>query len=149
VDAIPERDSVDSRQSPFYEWLGNAAIQELVHRIHELAVGEQLVLIKGLVPGLVSAIGLAGFDAYLSEISIKARRFQEAIDHPGEGRESRETDGEKVGGPTPTGHDHLSIARNPSNRGAREAERTMERDLWRRTADSIPHGSVDNDGNAR
>jgi hypothetical protein len=149
VDAIPGRDGVDSRQSPFYEWLDNAAIQELVHRIHALAVGEQLVLIKGLVPGLVNAIGLAGFEAYLAEISIKARRFHEAIDHPGEGRKSRETDGEKVGGPTPTGHDHLSTARNPSNRGAREAERVMERALWRRTDQAIPPRSVDDDGNDR
>ncbi len=129
---IPERDGVDARHSPFYDWLDNTAIRELVHRIHELSPGERLVLIKGLVPGLVSAMGLAEFEAFLSEISIKARRFQEAVDHPGDGRELRVTRGEELGGPTPEGHDHLPTARNPNHRGAREAERLIERDLWAR-----------------
>jgi hypothetical protein len=140
---IAERDGVDARHSPFYEWLHNAAIRELVHRIHELSAGERLVLIKGLVPGLVSAMGLAEFDAFLSEISNKARRFQEAVDHPGVGREFRVMPGEQLGGPTPTGHDHLPTARDPDHRGAREAERVAERDLWSRGdhVSALPHGS--------
>jgi hypothetical protein len=140
---IPERDGVDARHSPFYEWLDNAAIRELVHRIHELSAGERLVLIKGLVPELVSAMGLAEFDAFLSEVSNKARRFLEAVDHPGEGRELLVTRGEELGGPTPEGHDHLPIARNPNHRGAREAERLIERDLWARGdhESALPRGS--------
>jgi hypothetical protein len=135
-DRPPEQDGgVDARHSPFYEWLDNTAIRELVHRIHELSAGEQLVLIKGLVPGLVSAMGLAEFDAFLSEISRKARRFEEAVDHPGEGRELRVTPGEELGGPTPAGHLHLPTARDPSHRGAREAERVTERELWARDED--------------
>ena len=126
---------VDARHSPFYEWLDNTAIRELVHRIQELTPGEQLVLLKGLVPGLVDAIGLAEFDAFLSEISTKARRFQEAVDHPGEGREFRVTPGEEIGGPTPAGHLHLTTARDPNHRGAREAERLTERELWRLNED--------------
>jgi hypothetical protein len=125
-------DGVDARHSPFYDWLDNAAIRELVHDIQTLSVGERLVLVKGLVPGLVGAMGLAKFDAFLSEISIKARRFQEAVDHPGDGRDLRTTRGEEVGGPTPAGHDHLPRARDPDRRGAREAERAEERDLWLR-----------------
>jgi hypothetical protein len=132
-DRSPELDGgVDARRSPFYEWLDNAAIRELVHRIQELSAGEQLVLIKGLIPGLVSAMGLGEFDAFLSEITIKARRFQEAVDHPGEGREFRVTPGEEIGGPTPSGHLHLPTARDPNQRGAREAERVIERELWAR-----------------
>ena len=140
---MPDEDGVDARHSPFYEWLDNTAIQELVHRIHELSAGERLVLIKGLVPGLVSAMGLAEFDAYLSEISTKARRFQEAVDHPGEGRKLRVTRGEQLGGPTPAGHDHLPTARDPDHRGAREAERATERDLWARGEheSGLPNGS--------
>ena len=128
----PEHAGVDARHSPFYEWLDNAAIRDLVHRIRVLSAGEQLVLIKGLIPGLVSEMGLTEFDAFLSEISIKARRFQEAVDHPGEGRDLRATPGEELGGPTPAGHLHLPTARDPSHRGAREAERVTERELWAR-----------------
>ncbi|MGI8548509.1 MAG: hypothetical protein ACR2M1_14485 [Gemmatimonadaceae bacterium] len=124
---------VNARQSPFYEWLDNAKIRDLVLRCLELPPGELLVLIKGLVPGLVAAVGLAEFDAFLAEIAIKAHRFQEAVDHPGEGRALRVTPGEELGGPTAAGHEHLAIARNPDQRGAREAERTVEGDLWART----------------
>jgi hypothetical protein len=141
-DRPPEHDGgVDARRSPFYEWLDNTAIRELVHRIQELSAGEQLVVIKGLVPGLVSAMGLAEFDAFLSEISIKARRFQEAVDHPGEGRELRVTPGEELGGPTPSGHLHLPTSRDPSHRGAREAERVTERELWARDDDQATRSS--------
>ncbi|MGI8508299.1 MAG: hypothetical protein ACR2MQ_03145 [Gemmatimonadaceae bacterium] len=124
---------VDARQSPFYEWLDNAAIRDLVLRSLGFAPGELLVLIKGLVPGLVAAVGLAEVDAFLAEIAIKAHRFQEAVDHPGEGRAFRVTPGEELGGPTPAGHEHLAVARDPDRRGAREAERAVEGELWVRT----------------
>lgn len=134
---------VDARQSPFYEWLDNATIRDLVLRSLELSPGELLVLVKGLVPGLVAAVGLAEFDAFLAEIAIKAHRFQEAVDHPGEGRACRVTPGEELGGPTPAGHEHLAIARDPDHRGAREAERALEGELWARTEHvSRPHKGV-------
>jgi len=122
----------DTRHSPFYEWLDNGTIRDLVHKVLELTAGERLVLIKGLVPGLVRAVGVVEFEGFLSEIVIKSRRFQEAVDHPGEGRASRVTPGEELGGPTPSGHDHLATARNPDERGAREAERVIEAELWER-----------------
>jgi hypothetical protein len=123
---------VDARQSPFYEWLDTTTIRELAHRTLELSAGERLVLIKGLVPGLVDTMGLAEFDVFLAEIGIKARRYQEAVDHPGEGRARRVTPGEELGGPTRVGHNHLALARNPDRRGAREAERAIEGELWTR-----------------
>ncbi len=128
---------VDARRSPFYAWLDNAAIRELVHRSLEISVGERLILIKGLVPGLVEAMGLAEFDAFLAEVGVKAHRLQEAIDHPGEGRLSRVIPGEELGGPMPAGHDHLPIARDPDHRGAREAERVLEGERWARTEHAL------------
>jgi hypothetical protein len=124
---------VDARRSPFYEWLDNAAIRDLVHHSLALSAGERLVLIKGLVPGLVEQMGLADFNAFLSEIAIKAGRFDEALAHPGEGRIFRQTPGEEVGGPTPEGHRHFDLSRDPDHRGAREAERAAEGELWKRT----------------
>lgn len=121
---------VDARHSPFYEWLDNATIRQVVHNILELSLGERLVLIKGLVPELVTSMGVAEFDAFLAELQIKAHRFQEAIDHPGEGRALRTTPGEQLGGPTPTGHEHLPITRDPDRPGGRAAERAIESELW-------------------
>ncbi len=128
---------VDARRSPFYEWLDNAAIRELVHRSLEISVGERLMLLKGLVPGLVEAMGLAEFDAFLEEVGVKAHRFQEAVDHPGEGRLSRVIPGEELGGPLPAGHDHLPIVRDANHRGAREAERALEGERWARTEHTL------------
>ena len=125
--------AVDARQSPFYEWLNHATIQDLLHRSLEVSTGERLVLIKGLVPGLVEAMGLEMFETFLADIALKARRYQEAADHPGEGRTLRVTPGEKIGGPVPAGQRQLLTPRNPDRRGAREAERIAEGDLWNRT----------------
>lgn len=133
---------VDARQSPFYEWLDNAAIRDLVVRCQELPPGELLVLIKGLVPRLVATIGVAELDTFLAEVAVKARRFQEAVDHPGEGRACRTTPGEEIGGPTPTGHEHLAIARDPDHRGSREAERVVESELWARTEHAVRSDDV-------
>lgn len=121
---------LDARPSPFYEWLDHASIRDLVHRSLQLSAGERLVLIKGLVPGLVETMGITEFDAFLAEVAIKARRFQEATDHPGEGRACRVTPGEELGGPTPAGHDHMVLARDPDQRGARAAERDIEAERW-------------------
>ncbi len=82
-------DRVGAHQSPFYEWLDNGAIRDLVHRSLELSAGERLVLIQGLVPGLVEAMGIVEFEDFLAEVAIKARRFEEAVEHPGEGRTFR------------------------------------------------------------
>ena len=57
---------VDARRSPFYYWLDNAAIRDLVLHSHEISAGERLVLIKGLVPGLVESMGVVAFDAFLA-----------------------------------------------------------------------------------
>jgi hypothetical protein len=136
----PEANSdagLDARQSPFYDWLDNAKIRDLVRRSMEVSPGERLVLIKGLVPGLVEAMGLAKFDAFLGEVATKAKRYQEAADHPGKGRTFRAVAGEKLGGPVPTGHDHIAVPRNPDRRGAREAERVIESELWSRAAHAV------------
>jgi hypothetical protein len=124
---------VDARRSAFYEWLDSAALRALVDRSGKLSAGEQLILIKGLVPGLVRQMGLEPFRAFLAEIETKAYRFQEAVEHPGDGRASRTIPGEMLGGPTPTGHQHLASARDPARRGGREAERVTETELWART----------------
>ncbi|MEO7218065.1 MAG: hypothetical protein ABI026_07715 [Gemmatimonadaceae bacterium] len=132
---------INARQSPFYDWLDNARIRELVRMSLDVSPGERLVLIKGLVPGLVEAMGLTKFEEFLSEVAVKAHRYQEAADHPGKGRTFRAVAGEKLGGPIPGGHDHIPVPRNPSMRGAREAERIIEGELWLRAQRAPEAGS--------
>jgi hypothetical protein len=122
--------SVDAKHSPFCAWLNYAAIRELVHGALDLSAGERLVLIKGLVPGLVDDIGEAGFEAFLDELRIKARRYAEAVAHPGEGGAARCIASEPLGGSIVNGEAHLPGTRDPRRPGGRALERQWEADFW-------------------
>ncbi len=122
--------SIDARHSPFYAWLDHAAIRELVHGALELSAGERLVLIKGLVPGLINDIGDAAFESFLDEMRVKARRYAEALAHPGEGGAARSTPGEPLGGAISDGEAHLPGTRDPRRPGGRALERQWEADFW-------------------
>lgn len=121
---------IHPNDSPFYEWLDHARIRDLVHAALALSPGERLVLVKGLVPGLVQSLGIAEFEEFCAELALKGRRFEEARTHPGEGRATRVTPGELIGGPLPEGHVHVARPREPDRAGAREVEREAERALW-------------------
>lgn len=121
---------MQNSRDPFYEWLDHEGIRELVHQANDLKPGERLVLMKGLVPGLVDALGPSGFDEFLDELRTKGDRYQEARTHPGEGSEERRTPGEALGGPTPEGHVHLDEARDVNRSGGPVAERARETDVW-------------------
>ncbi len=121
--------------SPFYQWLDHERIRSVLHDVGELRPGERLVLLKGLVPGLVEALGIEESESFLSELVTKARRYEEARTHPGEGRLHRETPGELLGGPTPDGQRHVSETRDPDRPGGREAERVWEAGVWARDVD--------------
>jgi hypothetical protein len=116
---------------PFYAWLDHERIRELVHGASALTPGERLVLVKGLVPGLVDALGLDRFNEFLDEIRAKAHRFQEASESDASSAERR-APGEALGGPIPTGHLHLDGHRDARREGGREAEREIEREAWDR-----------------
>lgn len=122
--------SVDARHSPFYAWLNYSAIRELVHGALELSAGERLVLIKGLVPGLVDDIGETSFESFLDEVRIKARRYAEAVAHPGEGGAARCIASEPLGGSVVNGEAHLPGTRDPRRPGGRALERQWEADFW-------------------
>lgn len=121
--------------SPFYQWLDHARIRAVLHEVSALHPGARLVLLKGLVPGLVDALGVDETESFLTELATKARRYEEARTHPGEGRLHRETPGEQIGGPTPDGHKHAAETRNPDRPGGREMERLREAAVWARDVD--------------
>ncbi len=121
---------VDARHSPFYAWLDNAAIRDIVRQAQALPAGQRLVLIKGLIPGLVAEMGDAAVESFLGDLLIKTRRFAEAVEHPGQGGATRSTPGEPLGGPVPDGEVHLPGTRNPRRPGGRALEREWEAALW-------------------
>lgn len=119
---------VKPHESPFDEWLASPEIREILERV--LEPGQRLLLIKGLIPALVDAMGLDQVEQFLDEVRVKARRYVEAETHPGIGHASRTTPGERIGGPTPEGHLRLDAARDPYRAGGRDAERQLEAELW-------------------
>jgi hypothetical protein len=121
---------IDSSHSPFYEWLDHSEIRSVMHRALSLAPGERMVLMKGLVPGLVDEVGVDTFLAFMDELRAKAARYEDARTHPGKGHEFRQTPGERLGGPTPSGHEHLPGHRDANREGGRALERRMEAARW-------------------
>jgi hypothetical protein len=122
--------SLDARHSPFYAWLDNAAIRDLVHKALVLPPGERLVLVKGLVPGLVDDMGAAAVETFLDDLRTKTRRYAEAVAHPGEGGATRTTPGEALGGPIPEGDARIPERRDPRRPGGRALERQWEASFW-------------------
>lgn len=118
--------------SPFYRWLDHERIRTVLAEVLALRAGERLVLLKAIVPSLVESLGADDARLFLSEMSTKVRRYEEARAHPGEGRLCRQTPGELIGGPTPEGHLHTSEARNPDRPGGRTTERAWEASVWAR-----------------
>ena len=121
---------VDAAHSPYYEWLDNDRIRDLVRRATALPVGERFVLMKALIPSLVADAGLAGVEQLTVELLIKAQRYEEARAHPGQGGASREVPGEAIGGPVPGGEELIGGPRDPRRPGGRHEEREWERAAW-------------------
>jgi hypothetical protein len=121
---------VDAAHSPYYEWLDNDRIRDLVRRATALPVGERFVLMKALIPSLVADAGLGGVEQLTVELLIKAQRYEEARAHPGQGGASREVPGEAIGGPVPGGEELIGGPRDPRRPGGRHEEREWERAAW-------------------
>ena len=78
-----------SDHDPSYDWLDHQEIRDLVNQANDVDPGERLVLLRGLVPGLVDALGPAGFDEFIDELRTNARRYDEARTRPVDGPEQR------------------------------------------------------------
>lgn len=79
----------DSNRDPSYDWLDHEELRDLVNQANDVEPGVRLVLLRGLVPGLLDALGPAGFDEFLDELRTNARRYDEARTHPVDGSEQR------------------------------------------------------------
>jgi len=51
------RETMDRTTSPFYQWLDHERIRTVLSEVRGLRAGERLVLLKGIVPSLVEALG--------------------------------------------------------------------------------------------
>ena len=81
--------------SPETDWMNHPVLRKLVTEAKKLTVAERITLIKGLVPGIADELPETEYESFVSHIQVKGRRYHEALEHPGEGRASRETPGER------------------------------------------------------
>jgi hypothetical protein len=81
--------------SPETDWMKHPEIRELLARASSLTLSERLTLVKGLVPRIADHLTDDEFEAFIEELRLKARRYHEAEEHPGEGRLQRQTPGER------------------------------------------------------
>ena len=81
--------------SPETDWMKHPEIRDLITRANSLTLAERITVVKGLVPRIADLLTNQEFDAFMEELRLKALRYHEAEDHPGEGRSLRRTPGER------------------------------------------------------
>jgi hypothetical protein len=75
--------------------LNHPVLRGLVDTANALSVADRTTLLKALVPGLAREITPRDFEGLIAELRLKGERFYDAVNHPGEGRKSRNVIGER------------------------------------------------------
>jgi hypothetical protein len=77
------------------EELNHPVLRRLVDEANSLSLAERITLLKGLIPGTATELSPRDFGALIAELQLKGARFYEALEHPGQGRASRQVRGER------------------------------------------------------
>jgi hypothetical protein len=77
------------------EALNHPVLRRLVDEANSLSLADRITLLKGLIPGTATELSPRDFGALIAELQLKGARFYEAVQHPGEGRASRQVKGER------------------------------------------------------
>jgi hypothetical protein len=77
------------------EALNHPVLRRLVDQANSLPLADRITLLKGLIPGTATELSPRDFGALIAELQLKGERFYEALQHPGEGRASRQVIGER------------------------------------------------------
>ena len=77
------------------EDLNHGVLRELVDRANRLPLADRLTLLKGLIPGTAAELTPREFGGLIAELRLKGERFYEAVEHPGQGRATRQVMGER------------------------------------------------------
>ena len=77
------------------DWMNHPVIRKLVDQANALTLAERVTLVKGLIPHLADQLSAHEFEGFIADIRLKGERFYEAKSHPGQGRSTRQTPGER------------------------------------------------------
>jgi hypothetical protein len=77
------------------EDLNHPAIRQLVNAANALPLADRVTLLKALVPEVAREMSPREFEAVVSDLRLKGERFYDALNHPGQGRNTRRVMGER------------------------------------------------------
>ena len=77
------------------DWMDHPQLRRLVTDVNAMTLAERITLVKGLIPSIAKQLSDKEFDAFCAELLLKGERYHEAAAHPGEGRATRQTIGER------------------------------------------------------
>jgi hypothetical protein len=77
------------------DWMNHPAIRALVDQANMLALEERITLVKGLIPAIANALSEDEYEQFVTFVRLKGERYLEAKAHPGDGRATRQTPGER------------------------------------------------------
>ncbi len=76
-------------------FLNHPVLRKLVDEANSLSLADRITLLKGLIPGTAESLKPEEFRVLITELGLKGERFYEALNHPGEGRLTRQIPGER------------------------------------------------------
>ena len=77
------------------EFLNFPVLRRLVDEANNLPIAERVTLLKGLIPRMAETLTPDEFRGLIAELLLKGERLYDAIDHPGQGRSTRQVPGER------------------------------------------------------
>lgn len=77
------------------EALNHPVLRRLVDEANRLPLADRITLLKGLIPGTATELSPRDFGALIAELQLKGARYYEALQHPGQGRATRQVKGER------------------------------------------------------
>lgn len=81
--------------SPQTDWMNHPVLRKMVDEANQLTLPERVTLIKGLIPSIADELSDSEYEGLMRELRLKGERYNEARSHPGEGRATRQTPGER------------------------------------------------------
>lgn len=77
------------------DYLNHPVLRRLVEEANSLPLADRITLFKGLIQGTADSLRPEEFQVLIAELRLKGERFYEALEHPGEGRLTRQIPGER------------------------------------------------------
>ena len=77
------------------ETLDYDALRHLVNQANALRLPDRVTLLKALIPSIAQEMTPKDYEGLVVELRLKGERVYDALQHPGQGKQSRHVPGER------------------------------------------------------